>query len=317
MSVHADATIGFDVGGTHIRAVAAWRTGQSLAHGPVVHRRWRDGDAPPSAAQLADAARSLAAEAATAGGVAVPERAAVGFGVAGQLDRRSRTVVNAPNIGWRAFALADALENELGRPVVLANDVNAILAGELSFGRGAGAQTVIAAYLGTGLGGAVAVGGRVVVGAGGNAGELGHVKLAGFDGLCGCGERGCVEALAGGAALLRRLEHDAIARGGRGPRTPAEVDVAAAAGDAYAVELWREVTEGVAHVLSGACTVLNPELLLLGGGVFDNAPTLQAWVAARTAELTLAVCRADLTVASGTLGQLAGPLGAAAEALRR
>ena len=152
------------------------------------------------------------------------------------------------------------------------NDVNAILVGEASFGSARGARDALAVYFGTGIGGALMVGGSLVVGAGGNAGEIGHVKVPGFEGTCGCGEVGCVEALAGGAALDRRIA-----------RTPGweglgvgDVDGLATAGDPAAVALWEEVASAAGDIVSGACTLLNPSTLILGGGVLDRTPACEA-----------------------------------------
>ena len=139
--------------------------------------------------------------------------------------------------------------------------------------------------------------------------------------MCGCGEVGCVEAVAGGRALLRRFADDRAS--GRlttdatptEPIRPEQVDGWASAGDAYALGVWSEVADVVGHVVSGACTLLNPDVLILGGGVLDRAPVLWGLVRDRVAALTLSVSRGDLRVVRGGLGELAGPLGAGTNAM--
>lgn len=156
-------------------------------------------------------------------------------------------------------------------------------------------------------------------GAGGNAGEIGHVKVPGSNAQCGCGELGCVEAIAGGAALLRRFAA-AAAHGGDLSHlvvspTVVEVDEAAARGDLAAMSHLSEVAETLSYAIANACTLLNPELLLLGGGVLDHAPWLRARVIARTTALTLAVSRTTLRCVGGQLGAKSGAIGAASAAL--
>jgi glucokinase len=235
----------------------------------------------------------------------------IGIGIAAQLDRSGERVQNAPNIGWRDVPLAVDLATVLGQRAELINDVDAILLGEREFGGARSESDVLAVFVGTGVGGAILAGGRLIRGAGGTAGEIGHVKLRGSDQLCGCGERGCVEALAGGASLNRRLLAD-----GKGP-TIIEVDADYAAGDPYARQLWEEVAEGLGIVISGGATLLNPGAIMLGGGVFDRAPNLLGLVRDRSERLTLAASRSVLRFVRPELGDMAGCLGAAMRAYDR
>lgn len=309
----SSVAVGFDIGGTHARAAAVWHDGAAWHHGEVRKERWRDeaATADPEAlaacvARLRDAVQADAPEAA----------GAIGIGIASQLDRSGDIVRNAPNLGWRDLPLADLLEARLGVRPAIVNDVNAILLGELHFGAAMGAEDVLAVYWGTGIGGALAVDGRLVVGAGGNAGEIGHVKVRGRAALCGCGEVGCLEAFAGGAALLRTI----AAAGSElpaGARAMDDVVAAAATGHAGATAFVDGIVADVGHVIAGACTLLNPQVLLLGGGVLDRCPSLVEALSSTVSTLTLAVSRADLEVRSGALGDLSGPLGAGALALVR
>lgn len=314
------AAIGVDAGGTNVR-LCAIGAGPSRV-GAVSRAEWRAAGE-DRVATLAAAIVNGCVEVtgATPAALDVP----IGVGIAAQLSSDGRTVRNAPNIGWRDVPLASALESALGvgpGRVHLENDVNAILQGELGFGAARGAKHALAVYWGTGIGGAIVVDGRLRMGAGGNAGEIGHVKLVGDTAACGCGERGCVEARWGGAALLRRLAAD-VASGAAAHLVPADgsalhpglVDAAAASGDAYSVALWGDAAEAVGTAMANAVTLLNPSHLVLGGGVWSRCPTLASAVRQVVERQTLAVARGDLQMVDGMLGDEAGMLGAGYGAL--
>lgn len=307
--------LGVDVGGTNVRLCAVDAAPRLV--GEVAKTGWRAPGEDPFASLVA-AVERLCAE--VTGGTVAALEVPVGVGVAAQLDAGGRVVVNAPNIGWRDEPLAARLEEALGLPegrVVLANDVNAILQGEIAFGAARGSSTTLAVFWGTGIGGAVALDGTVRTGAGGNMGEIGHAKVPGSTALCGCGETGCLEATAGGAALLRRIDAaiaagDAAHLGAAGAVHPGLVDAAAEEGDAWALGFVRDLASTVGVALANACTLLNPDRLVLGGGVLEGCPGLRRRLEAEVLAATLAVCRRDLELVDGTLGEAAGVLGAAA-----
>jgi glucokinase len=309
--------LGADVGGTHLRLGLFDAEGWHLLW--QGKRGWRGQDDSPESLAAALLASMREAEAAT--GHALAELP-LGMGLAAQLSPDGRTVVNGPNLGWRDVAFADRLEAALGRPVgsvAVCNDLSAIVMGELAAGAAVGVRSLVALYAGTGVGGAAVVEGRLVRGTGGTAGEVGHMKLPGGQAPCGCGEVGCVESVAGGASLGRRLQGVQFATdvAGELPGDPARLERAAVAGEAEAERIVAEVVDALAYAASGLCTFLNPEVLLVGGGLLERAPVLAARFEARTMELTLAVARARLTIRRGSLGDEAGLLGAAHQALQR
>jgi glucokinase len=305
--------LGIDVGGTHLRLAALTRAHlEGAAPLRPVHKvRWvPHGAAAPTLDDLTEALRTHAP--------AVLQGASpqgVGMGLAAQLSADGRTVRNAPNLGWRDLPVADPLARALGVPpshFVVLNDLKAILAGELALGAARGHASVLACWVGTGVGGALALDGQVWRGVGGNAGEIGHIKVPGHQGVCGCGETGCVESLAGGAALTRWLDTHA-------PPDQATLpawDRAAAAGDAWATPHHERVAAALGHMLAACLTLTEPSLLLWGGGVFDHAPHLRENALRLARWLTPAVSRATVTVANGTLGDVAGVLGAAAHGMQ-
>lgn len=298
--------VGFDVGGTHVRSCPIWEVDGTWKTGDVRKFRWRHGDVARTPADLGRALSELRSAAVEASPIS--DDAAIGIGIAAQLDRSGERVLNAPNIGWRDVPLVEDLADFLPRRPRLINDVDAILVGERAFGAAQGVDDVLAVFVGTGVGGAIIAGGNLIRGTGGTAGEIGHVKVHGLDAMCGCGERGCIEAIAGGASLIRRMKTDGETA------SVTETDLAYARGEEYARRLWTEVSDALGEVVAGAATILNPALVLFGGGVFERAPNLGGLVEARAHALTLEVSRNTLRFVPPELGDLAGPLGAAIHA---
>jgi glucokinase len=307
--------IGIDLGGTQLRAAAF--AGDS--HAPVaVHRELvgerRDVDS--IVERVASVIEQLAGDAST-------EPVPVGVGIAAMLRDRVGTVANSPHLRWRDVAFGRALARRLGPRFALGvyNDVNAIVWGEAIAGAARGCRDVLGVYVGTGIGAGVIVDGRLVHGASQCAGELGHIKVRwGDDAVpCACGQRGCLEAYLGGSYLERRIRSE-LARGARsslraldvGSVHAADVDAAAAEGDEWALALWGELAPLAAVALGGALAVLNPERLVLGGGVLARCPVLREHVIASLTIATPAAALEPLTIAVTELGDDAGLVGAAA-----
>jgi glucokinase len=270
------------------------------------------GDRSPAgvAAQIAAAVRAL-------GDASLP----VGVGLAGQLDAPSGVIAVSPNLGWRDVRFGELLAQTLGRPVRLVNDLNAIAVGEARAGAGRGEADVLCIFVGTGVGMGIVCGGTLWEGADGLAGELGHIKIASPQSgrLCGCGERGCLEAYAGGAHL-RDLWQQKREAGSSSALTAeavnaASLDAAAADEDAAAVALWYDVADVIARGVGIAVTLFNPRVVVLGGGVLERAPNLRALVDQAFTAYAGAPYRARLRVVASALGDDAGAVGAALLAL--
>jgi glucokinase len=305
--------VGLDIGGTNARASLYNDESACLATARVSIRE----DTSPTA--IADAIVALISQL----NPAAPPRA-VGLGLAAQLDRTGELVINSPNLGWRDVPFAQILRERLGGPhVKVVNDLSALLWGEHTAGAARGVQDALAVYVGTGIGGGILSGGQLLEGAGGKAGEIGHLKLFPGGRLCGCGERGCAEAHAGGVHLEQQVaaicaEHhiEGVARDG----APGAIDLARAdriSADHPALDvLWRQASGAIATLVGHGATLLNPQVVLLGGGVLMNCPRMSALVLEQIPSFVSRPAAADMSIRFGSLGDTAGMLGAAGLARR-
>jgi len=190
----------------------------------------------------------------------------VGLGLAGGVDAKTGTLLFVPNLkGWTGFSFKKAFSKALGVNVVVDNDANVAVWGGYVVALKKKADTVIGVTLGTGVGGGLVIGGRLHRGATGSAGEIGHLTLELNGPLCNCGRRGCLEAYAGTAAILRRAR--ALMRRLPSPLTPKAVADAALAGDRGALKVWDEVGTRLGQGLASLTLVLNPDAILILGGV--------------------------------------------------
>lgn len=241
---------------------------------------------------------------------------AVGIGLAGQMSKDGKVIFNSPNLGWRNVAFADALSRVTGLNAAcihVVNDLNAVLYGEWGFGVAKGFEDVLAVYVGTGVGGGLILGGHLIEGSGGKAGEIGHCKVVPGGRLCGCGEYGCVEAYAGGVHLEHQVFSVAKHLNLSGFEVPDNVDLSYADslyGKVPGIsQIWDDASEYLGLVVANAVTLLNPGLLLLGGGILENLPHFRELTLQKITPLVLSVARDDLRIGFGVLGDKAGALG--------
>jgi glucokinase len=253
--------------------------------------------------------------------------AAVGVGVAGQIDEERGVVRFAPNLGWRDVPLGSIVSAELKLPVILMNDVRAATWGEWLHGAGMDCDDLVCLFAGTGIGGGVVSQGRMMKGCTNTSGEIGHMTIDLHGPRCHCRNTGCLEALAGGWAIARNaqeaIESDPFAgaalleraEGIRSAVTARIVGEAAKAGDGLARHLMDEAAEALS---AGAVTLVNafnPCRLILGGGIIEGMPELVDRIrdGVHTSALTTAISR--LEVIPARLGEDAGVIGMAACAL--
>jgi glucokinase len=305
-------TIGLDIGGTKING------GVIDGDGAILLKRRRDTPAHDPAA-IAEAATDLIRELSIE-----HEIDAIGVACAGYIDGSGSTVLFSPNLAWRDEPLKQRLESVLNLPVVIENDANAAAWGEFRFGAAAEADDMVLVTVGTGIGGGVVVDGVLMRGAFGVAAELGHMRVV-PDGIrCGCGNRGCWEQYASGTALVREARelvasgtpHAArlseLCAGDPAALSGPDVTRAAAEGDPTAVELLADLGVWIGEGVASVAAILDPELVVLGGGVSEAGVLLMdPAVAAFRRQLTGRGHRPEARFALASLGNDAGMIGAA------
>ncbi|NIT37014.1 MAG: ROK family protein [candidate division Zixibacteria bacterium] len=236
--------------------------------------------------------------------------AAIGVAVAAHVDLRTGILVTSPNLGFENVPLGAILQEEFSVPAVVENDVNAAAFGEY-LATPMAREPLCAVFVGTGVGGGLIVDGDIFHGADGFAAEIGHVPVVAQAGeRCGCGQRGCVEAYAGGPAIVRR----ASARC-RGKATFDDVDAvvrAAEAGDRGSADVLEEAAAYLGVALAAAVNLLNPGTLVIGGGVARAWPALSERALERMKRSALPASLAHLAIRGALLGERAGVIGAAA-----
>ena len=231
--------------------------------------------------------------------------AAAGVAVPGVLDEQGGTALFSANLGWRDVPLRRLLSERLsGTPVVLGHDVRTGGVAEGRLGAGRGTDRFLFVPLGTGIAGAIGIGGTVEPGAHGGAGEVGHIVVRPGGAECGCGQRGCLETLASAAAVGRAWS----AASGDPQRTAADAAKAVESGDPRAIAVWREAVDALAAGLVTALTLLDPRALIIGGGLAEAGETL--FEPLREAVRERATFQHVPTISPAALGDAAGCLGA-------
>lgn len=247
---------------------------------------------------------------------------ALGIGVAGGVDADKGVVTQSPQFPkWKNFALGPRLEKRLGAPVRLANDVDAALMGERWLGAAKGEPTVVAYWMGTGVGGALCLNGELWNGPSGMAGELGHMLVDPEGERCNCGARGCLETISSGTAVEREARRAIRARrpvrlkDGTKARTAREVYQAALAGDVRARKIWQRVGWALGESIGGLVNALSIDRVVIGGKVAGAhrffLPSLRS--AAKKRAFRYPGSRLRISLAK--LGDDAGLLGAASLSL--
>jgi glucokinase len=308
--------VGVDVGGTKVDGLLV-----DVERGEILDRRLADTpatDAEAAAQAIVTVARELTAER--------DDVAALGVGAAGmvQLDGVMRF---APNVAWREFPLRERIQSAVGLPTLVDNDANVAAWGEFRFGAGRGSSDMLLVTVGTGIGGGIVSGGKLFRGAYGFAGEIGHIIVEPGGPLCGCGNMGCWEQVASGRALGRlgreaAAEHpesmlNELAGGDAAKVTGRMVTAAAQSGDGLAVRILAQVGRRLGEGIAGLVNILDPDVVVVGGGVIDAGdlllePARRAFVEAVEAPEH----RPKVPLVAAVMGNDAGAVGAAELAWR-
>jgi glucokinase len=312
--------VGVDIGGTNLVVGLV-----SVDSGETVGLRSRATEALRGAdravTNISRMVEGAIAETLTERGGSRSDVVGMGVGCPGPLDLEAGIVLDAFNLGWKDFPLRDRLSDGVGLPASLDNDANCATYGEWWRGAGRGARSLVGVTLGTGIGGGIIVDGSLVRGASGSAGELGHTTISLTGRRCTCGNYGCLEAYASGPNIAARavegLEAGAesvlldLVRGQMDAITAVTVYEALVLGDDYAHEVMLETAKILGAGLSNFINTLNPEKVVIVGGVTRAGHhlfvPLRSEVRRRAFKSSVAACQ----IVPGELPETAGVIGAA------
>ncbi len=301
-----DLDVVADVGGTQIR-VALFQDGGTTPV-EVQKIRTKDRDQKPEE-RLAELINSMRPEGSRLRAVAVA--------LPGYVDPVNGIIYRAPNIpGWYRFPIRDYLETKLGVPVLIGNDANMAALGEWRFGAGVGYHNLVYLTISTGIGAGIIMDDRLILGEHGLAAELGHVTVVPDGPLCGCGQRGHLEAVASGTAIARYVS-EKIALGYptslskfTNP-TAKDVSIAAEQGDELAIRALQRAGTHIGYALADFLHMLNPAIVILGGGVSRaGALLIEPLRAALPERILTRAYLESLVITSCALGDSAGLMGA-------
>ena len=267
--------IGIDLGGTNIAAGLVSDDGKVLAKKSLPTRSERG-----SAAVLADIAL-LCKELADESPASVRH---VGIGCPGTVNSAEGIVLLAPNINFRDISISQEMSRLLKIPVLVDNDANCAALGEAKFGAAKGSQNSVTITLGTGIGGGIVIGGKIYTGTFFGAGEVGHQIIRAGGNVCGCGRRGCWEAYASAASLIRKAQQwthrvatsriSEMADGDPGKITAKIIFDAAGEGDGFAREIVDEYVNDLCIGMGNLINIFQPDVMVIGGGVSGHGQGL-------------------------------------------
>ncbi|MDK2896026.1 MAG: glucokinase [Candidatus Atribacteria bacterium] len=311
------AFLGVDLGGTNTKIAVVSREGEILVRETIPTKAMRP--AKEVVEDIAVAARNGQLAAQTKG----YQVGGLGIGIPGLIDWQEGICLLLPNFPnkWQGIPIKSWLEEALSIPVSVINDVRAITLAEKRFGAGKGVNSLIMIAIGTGIGGGVVVNGNLYIGKDGGAGELGHITVEPQGVRCGCGNRGCLEAYASGPAMvaqaLRALvqQNDTLIRdlveGDLNRVTPKVIAQAARAGDEIAREILIKSGSYIGQALSCACVAVNPEMVVIGGGVAQAGELLFESIRQGIEERLFIIPSNTIQIVPAELGMDAGVIGTA------
>ncbi len=294
--------LAIDLGGTKITAAVADETGKTIV------RKTISTEAHKGKKAVLDNLVGLGKELIKTAGLKSAQISMIGIGAPGPVLPAEGIVVEAPNLpGWDRVPLKELMEEAFKRPVLVQNDANAAALAENLMGAGKGAQNMIYITVSTGIGGGLIINGKLYEGSRGTAGEVGHMIIKENGPLCSCGARGCLEALASGTALGKMGEKifnrkiDAV-----------EIEKMAIAGDRKAQELIKIVANYLGVGVSNLVNLLNPEVIVIGGGMSNLGNLLLEPVRKYVYENALVMSSQNVKIVKAKFGKDAGIQGAIA-----
>lgn len=309
---------GIDMGASHVTVLLANFAAQVLAEKEMP---FNIADGPTGCLQQADELlRSLLAEP----GLSISDLTAVGLGVPGPIVTNAGMVLAPPIMpGWDRFPIRNTLEKLWGCPVSLNNDAELGVLGEWAYGAGRGEENLAYIKVGTGIGAGLFIDGQIYRGATGSAGEIGHITIDENGPLCTCGNHGCLEAMAGGKAIVAKA-HNAIHNNRRtelaehpNPETMtvSEIAKAAARGDLVSQEILAEAGKQLGIAITSLVNLFNPNIVVVGGGVAQTGDLFLEPVRKAVLKRSLPAAAHAVRITAALLGKRSSGMGAVVQAI--
>jgi glucokinase len=308
--------VGVDFGGTKVLAGVV-----ELSSGKLVGTSKKKTRNPNDTADVTKRLINVIDDAMADAKVPLKEIAGIGIGAAGMVNREKGVLLSAVNLGLNEVPLTEPLSQYYGVPAKLGNDVEVATLGELRFGAGKGCDHFVCIFVGTGIGGGVVVDGKILRGATGTAGEIGHTVLYPYGRPCGCGAFGCLEAYASRGAVARLILSE-VQRGNetsvkdkldpsKGILRSKAITQALETGDPLVTRAVTDAARYMGHGLATVINFFNPKRIILGGGLIE-ASEMYYKIACDEANLRcLAIARKKLDIVRAALGDNSGIVGAA------
>lgn len=308
--------IGIDLGGTSVKYALIDSEGVFHFQGKLPSKA--DVSAEAVIGQLVTAIGEVKAFAGTHG----CKVEGIGIGTPGIVDSTNRVVLGgAENIkGWENLRLADRIEAETDIPVLLGNDANLMGLGETLYGAGEGATHVVFLTVGTGIGGAIVIDGRLFNGYANRGTELGHVPLIANGEPCACGSVGCLEHYASTSALVRRFSRRIAEAGVSLPDEEINGELIVRLykqGDKSAIESLEEHCDFLGHGIAGFINIFSPQRVIIGGGLSEAGDFYIRKVSEKALRYAIPDCAANTRIMAAALGNKAGSIGAASLFLQK
>ena len=310
LCLHKELAIGVDLGGTNIKFALVDTTGLIIDKLEVPTQSQKGWEAVLESIYQG-VTRILAQT-----NLSIQEIKGVGLGIPGLTNTQTGVVQWSPNLNWQEIPLGPWLRQRLNIPIVIDNDANMAAFGEFWAGGGKGYPNMVLLTIGTGIGGGVIIDGEILHGSFGGAGEIGHTVVLPKGPKCSCGNQGCLEALTAAPALIRRAEelldsYKASSLQDVELITAKDIFLAAEQGDKLSLEIIDEMTYYLGIGIGNLINILNPGIVLIGGGVSRGGALIMNPLRKYALENTLPIPRERVKLEFAALGNDAGAIGAA------
>lgn len=308
-------SIGIDLGGTKILiGLVEKESGKVVSH---IKKKTKKEKGPENIVRkMVEGVEELLEES----GKSFTEISSIGIGSAGQIDRKNGIIIGAPNLDCYNLNLKEILQDKFNIPVFVGNDVEVATIGEQKFGAGKGCADFVCVFVGTGIGSAIVKNGHIIYGATGTAGELGHIIVDLNGRPCACGAHGCLEAYASRSAIETRIE-GALKKGRKSciseyleegkAITSSMIRKSIEREDELVTQCVSEASEYLSGGLASVINLINPELIILGGGLIEAVDYFYKQTIKKAKSKSLPVPAEKIRFSKTILGDYSGVIEAA------